>query len=288
MDGQVGVHSAPGQGSTFWFTARLRKSDMAAPAGLTTALAQSPVGLQGARVLLVEDNLINQEVASGLLRSAGVEVLVAGDGQQALEMINQHRFDLVLMDMQMPVMDGLTATRAIRARSDWRHLPVVAMTANAMPADREACLESGMDDFVAKPIEPEILMRALVRWIPARPPQNRDKPVVLVVHSEPDRLSWMHSVLKASYKVKVANSAQRALDIQRADPAPDVVVLPANLPGLDGWALSEQLQAQQVCPLLILAAQPHEVVDAMPARCRLVTTDASAQLILQEISALLA
>jgi CheY-like chemotaxis protein len=162
------------------------------------------------------------------------------------------------------------------------------MTANAMPADREACLASGMNDFVAKPIEPEVLMRALVRWIPARSPQNNNKPVVLVVHNEPDRLSWMHSVLKANYKVKVANSAQRALDIQRADPAPDVVVLPADMPGLDGWALAEQLRAQLVCPLLILAAHPHEVTEPLPMRCRLLRTEASAQLILQEISALLA
>ncbi|MEY5099172.1 MAG: hypothetical protein RJA36_1891 [Pseudomonadota bacterium] len=125
--------------------------------------------LRGARLLLVEDNEINQLVARELLESAGFVVTQAVDGLQALASL-QHSgpFDLILMDMQMPVMDGLQATRAIRARPEWTRLPIVAMTANAMEQDRQTCLDAGMNDFVTKPIDPGRLWAALLRWIPPR------------------------------------------------------------------------------------------------------------------------
>ncbi|MGE5489684.1 MAG: response regulator [Actinomycetota bacterium] len=125
--------------------------------------------LAGARILLVEDNDVNQLVASELLRSEGFTVDIAGHGGHALEMLAGNAYDLVLMDMQMPVMDGLAATRAIRAREEWRSLPVVAMTANAMSGDRDRCLSAGMNDHVAKPIEPSELWEALRKWIRPRP-----------------------------------------------------------------------------------------------------------------------
>jgi PAS domain S-box-containing protein len=121
--------------------------------------------LKGAKVLLVEDNDINQEVAAGMLRHAGLFVDIAGNGQIAVEKIQQATYDLVLMDMQMPVMDGVTATRHIRALPGLKQVPIVAMTANARSSDREACLAAGMVDFVVKPIDPEALEQALLRWI---------------------------------------------------------------------------------------------------------------------------
>ena len=126
-------------------------------------------GLRGAHVLLVEDNDLNQEVAVGMLEDAGLRVDVAEHGAIALEMVQAAAYDLILMDMQMPVMDGITATLAIGQLPNFRPPPIVAMTANAMQADRERCLAAGMVDFVSKPIEPGDLVRALLRWIAPRP-----------------------------------------------------------------------------------------------------------------------
>lgn len=122
----------------------------------------------GARVLLVEDNPINQEVAAQLLQIVGMQVTVAENGRIALDLAEQQDFDLILMDVQMPVMDGLEATRAIRNLPDRQSVPIVAMTANAFAEDRLKCLEAGMNDHLTKPIEPETLYQALIRWIPAR------------------------------------------------------------------------------------------------------------------------
>jgi PAS domain S-box-containing protein len=125
-------------------------------------------GLRGARVLLVEDNELNREVALGLLGEAGLAPDAAEDGAQAVRMVMEGDYDLVLMDVQMPVMDGYEATRAIRRTLGPDRLPIVAMTANAMQGDREACLATGMNDHVAKPIDPDELFAALIRWLPRR------------------------------------------------------------------------------------------------------------------------
>jgi len=123
--------------------------------------------IRGARVLLVEDNDINQMVAREILEDAGLLVEVAENGQLALEMAQQSPFDLVFMDMQMPVMDGVTATREIRKIGTLARLPIVAMTANAMEQDRQLCLAAGMNDSLTKPIDPPALWAALLQWIPA-------------------------------------------------------------------------------------------------------------------------
>ena len=124
--------------------------------------------IRGARVLLVEDNELNREVAAGLLEGAPVTVSEADNGEVAIRMLNESKYDMVLMDMQMPVMDGLAATHAIRQNSQFKDLPIIAMTANAMAGDRERCLKAGMNDHLAKPIDPDKLFDALLRWIPAR------------------------------------------------------------------------------------------------------------------------
>jgi len=124
--------------------------------------------IHGARVLLVDDNDLNQQVAADLLGNAGLVVDVADNGQQALDMLAQAAYDVVLMDMQMPVMDGITATRLLRQNPAWAQLPVLAMTANAMSTDRELCLQAGMNGHIAKPIDPEDLFAHLLRWIAPR------------------------------------------------------------------------------------------------------------------------
>ena len=123
--------------------------------------------IRGARILLVEDNELNQQVASELLQGVGLRVEIAENGEKALDKIQKNgAYDLVLMDVQMPVMDGITATKLVRRLTDFEKLPIVAMTANAMIQDRENCIEAGMNDHVAKPIEPNELFAVLLKWIP--------------------------------------------------------------------------------------------------------------------------
>ena len=165
MGGEVGVDSTPGQGSTFWFTARVTLEDSAANPGLGAAPEPGATRLDGCAVLLVEDNPFNQEVARELLARTGAAVVVADDGRQALDAMACQRFDCVLMDVQMPVMDGLEATRRIRADPRLRDTVVIAMTANAGVDDRARCLEAGMDEFLSKPVVPELLAATIARCL---------------------------------------------------------------------------------------------------------------------------
>ena len=170
MGGAIGVDSERGQGSTFWIELPLGK--VAAPpdadAVALPAPACNPAALAGARVLLVEDNPFNQQIAQELLEQVGVTVTLAGNGREALELLCRHGFDCVLMDMQMPVMDGLEATRRIRADTALADVRIVAMTANATQEDRAACLAAGMDDFLAKPFPPGELYAVLATAMPLR------------------------------------------------------------------------------------------------------------------------
>jgi len=163
MGGAIGVESQPGQGSDFHFAVRLRLSSAHA-AGLA-APQQPGVSLQGMRILLVEDNDFNQQVAMELLGNiGGATVTVAVNGQAALQALEFDPYDLVLMDIQMPVMDGYETTRRLRADQRWRKLPIIAMTAHATARDRELCEQAGMNDFVTKPFDPERLFAMLARW----------------------------------------------------------------------------------------------------------------------------
>jgi two-component system sensor histidine kinase/response regulator len=141
--------------------------------------------LRGARILLVEDNDINQQVARELLEDAGLVVDVADNGEIALEKVRSGSWELVFMDMQMPVMDGVTATQRIRAMGGFERLPIVAMTANAMEQDRRKCLDAGMNDFLVKPIDPDDMWNILLRWVRPRVRQEA-APVRAAQTSAPD------------------------------------------------------------------------------------------------------
>ena len=207
MGGEVGVQSQPGLGSTFWFTARLGIAHAVPPpaphAGPHSAphtaphsaqftdvpalihqvsdaaaelLASARSGamldaLREARILLVEDNAFNQQIALEMLEDVGCSVCLAANGLEALELLRQAAFDCVLMDVQMPLMDGLEATRRIRADAGLAHLHVLAMTATATTEDRERCLQAGMNDFISKPIQPASMYQTIANWLPVRAPE---------------------------------------------------------------------------------------------------------------------
>ncbi|MBS1140865.1 MAG: hypothetical protein H6R13_2318 [Proteobacteria bacterium] len=169
MGGDAGASSVPGQGSTFWLTARLQK-------GAATDAVEGAQSFDGAdeilrgdyrgrRILLVEDEPINQEIALAMLDDVGLIADVAEDGLVAIEMLGRNAYDVILMDMQMPRMDGLTATRKIREQAGGAEIAILAMTANAFAEDKVRCLEVGMNDFIAKPVDPGHLYAMLAKWL---------------------------------------------------------------------------------------------------------------------------
>ena len=164
MLGDAGAIATPAGGSLLWFSARLPRVE-------PTARAAAPPGPlhahAGARILVVEDNDLNLELALALLEPYGLVLDTAADGAQALAKLAAAPYDLILMDMQMPVMDGLEATRRIRQMTQRADVPIVAMTANAFAEDRERCRLAGMDDFVVKPVDPKLLYATVSRWLSA-------------------------------------------------------------------------------------------------------------------------
>lgn len=178
MGGEIGVISAEGQGSTFWFNTQFEKTEQ-----LVQDSNDLPEDLHfnNICVLLVDDMLTNQIVGMEMLKKLGAQVEIAEDGQQAIDAFNRNQYDIVLMDCQMPVMDGYAATEVIRAQEQTRglpHLPIVALTAHAMQDNQEACLAAGMDDYLTKPLSGKDLKAMLLRWLPDNVKTTTNKAVI--------------------------------------------------------------------------------------------------------------
>ena len=173
MGGRIWVTSTPGQGSSFHFTARFGRSSASHGPVSVPVLRKERRGL---RILLAEDNAVNQLIASRVLEGQGHHVTICGNGREALEWLARERFDLILMDVQMPEVDGFAAAAAIRATeaATGGRMPIIAMTAHALKGDRERCLAAGMDDYVSKPIEPDALFETIERLLPT----HVDTPIV--------------------------------------------------------------------------------------------------------------
>ncbi len=170
MGGSAGVESREGLGSLFWFTARLQPGTttgvgLGEPYHVADAEKQLRERHAGARVLVAEDNIVNREVITALLEPLGFQVDCAVDGHDAVRLGRAHGYDLVLMDMQMPRLNGLDAARALRAMAGWAHTPIVALTADALTESRAECLAAGMNDFLTKPVDPSVLYNCLLRCL---------------------------------------------------------------------------------------------------------------------------
>jgi signal transduction histidine kinase len=168
MGGEVGVTSELGIGSTFWMTARLKRAPQKSPQPPDCpVMPQDALALhfRGHRVLVAEDDPISQELVRSLLMEAGLKVDIVGDGAQAVAQARAGSYSLILMDMKMPVMDGLEATRAIRRLPGMSEIPILAMTASAFADDRERCLEAGMNDHIGKPVEALAFYSGVLQWL---------------------------------------------------------------------------------------------------------------------------
>jgi CheY-like chemotaxis protein len=168
MGGEAGATSQPGVGSTFWFTARLRKED---PTSAPLRFASNPAHMRlaqefaGARVLVVDDDDVNRQVTLALMATALPHTEAVADGQEALRRAAEMPYDLILMDVQMPELDGLETTRRLRNLPGGAATTIVALTANAFAEDRRRCLEAGMDDYLTKPVPPDLLFETVMRWL---------------------------------------------------------------------------------------------------------------------------
>jgi two-component system sensor histidine kinase/response regulator len=242
MNGNIGVNSVYGEGSTFWFSVRFLKGEHAPNAHITEPPSvEQLVTLKGYRILLVEDNLLNQEIVLDILTDMGLSVSLCQNGQEAIDFLQHQNVDLILMDMQMPIMDGLSATRILRSLPKFQSIPILAMTANAMPSEREACFTAGMNDHITKPINPDLLFQHLLHWLHP----STDKSLPLLKQSIPSQTSLLHinglDVTSALHRLRGKEDLYITLlhqftDTQKDSPQQIMAALDAN-----DWPLAERL-----------------------------------------------
>lgn len=236
-DGEFGVDSAPGSGSTFWFIARLDKARATRRKEQQTAPTGNYANIKGAHILVAEDNALSQTIIGGLLESAGAVVQQARNGVEALEQLRRNKFDCVLMDVQMPEMDGLATTRAIRTDPALAELPVIAVTAHASKENRRRCLDAGMNDFIGKPFTPAALYARLAYWLPphhkpddAQPARTAPPPDIAPQRSGDGSIIDLTQLaeLIGDDKAKMRDFAGRFVELARRDLAEIEAALEQN------------------------------------------------------------
>ena len=217
MGGEIQLESIKNLGSKFTFTLPfgISTDDIPQKDRLVTASGPhyDPAKIQGASILIVEDNEINQELVIDLLNSIGIKVTVVENGQEALTILEKESFDGILMDCQMPVMDGYQATREIRKKKQYKNLPIIAMTANVMSGDREKTLECGMDDYIAKPIDPENMFAVIAKWITPDKQYNAKKSPL--TKSEPDGNYMLSDLPGIDVPIRMVGSHKKIQFYQR-------------------------------------------------------------------------
>jgi PAS domain S-box-containing protein len=205
MGGEAGVDSTPGVGSSFWITVRLGVMIDEKPfASLPLNLHRKFNNLKG-RVLLAEDEPINREIGEALLRAIGLDVQTAENGNATVHHVKQAKFDLILMDVQMPLMDGLEATRQIRLLPGGASLPIVALTANAFSDDKERCFAAGMTDFLAKPVNPDELYRVLGKYLPVNECQPVEETKPIAPEKIVDQVTLVHQISMLAELLRTGN-----------------------------------------------------------------------------------
>ena len=264
-----------GKGSTFWFTARFKKqsADAIKAAHIREVTPHIAVKIDDltARILLAEDNVINQKVASHMLKTLVYSVDVVADGQEAIEALATIKYDLVLMDCMMPILDGFEATAIIRAESSKvldHNVPIIAMTANAMMEDYDKCRAAGMDDYISKPTKKETLAEMLDKWVsPANPLRRKNidvgrldldqlkKLTVLYVEDDDDTRHQYSRFL--SFMVGVLITAKDGAEGLAAyhEHHPDIIITDIKMPIMDGLAMMKQVRSvNKSIPAIVLSA----------------------------------
>jgi signal transduction histidine kinase/CheY-like chemotaxis protein len=255
MGGRLSLDSGPGRGSVFRFSVPLHRGSDTSLLIDAGAPVETPLPSLRGRVLLVEDNPVNREIAAAMLEAVGIETDTAEDGEQAFAKARQGGYDAILMDCQLPLVDGFEATRRIRTLEEDGGLPrtpIIALTAYAVEGDRGRCIAAGMDDYLTKPFRRETLYAALGHWLPdapataaataAAPAAVASRPTALVVDDqESDRMLVRRILEREGYEVEECASGEAAIRSFAAT-RPSLVVLDGKLPGLDGIETCQTLR----------------------------------------------
>ena len=259
MDGKIWVESEPGKGSSFIFTACFghgNEEEITARSSQKGFDNEALRSIQGAHILLVEDNEINQQVAQEILENAGFIIDIAEDGKQAVEAVEKVSYDIVLMDIQMPVMDGYESTKMIRKNPQLKDLPILAMSASAMTQDLEYAKAAGMNDHVAKPIDVDGLMKTLLKWIKHK---KRDLPkdfsegldkasdeskgahILLVEDNEINQQVAQEILENAGFIIDIAEDGKQAVEaVEKV--SYDIVLMDIQMPVMDGYTATKTIR----------------------------------------------